>query len=232
LIIEPVKTITYFVGGAKQPETTVGQITPIVETPTLYEDVFTDVDSNNKYYTALKYLKDNGVVIGYSDGSFKPDKKINRAEFTKIIIGANTTQEALTNCAANYTKVGDYNVTLFTDVVFAMVAGNEPSWFFDYVCVAKFNGIVKGYDDGSFKPDQNIKFVEASKIIVKVMGSQTPELVPWFMSYIKELAGKNAIPTSITTFSQELTRGEMAEIAYRLRANITNLPSKTYEELQ
>jgi len=173
LIIEPVKTITYYVGGTKQPETTVGQITPIVETPTLYENVFTDVTYTNKYYTALKYLKDNGIVGGYSDGSYKPDNKINRAEFTKIIIGAVTTQEALTNCAANYTKVGDYNVTLFPDVVFVMVGGNEPSWFFDYVCVAKFNGIIKGYSDGTFKPDRNINFAEAAKIVTNAMEYQT-----------------------------------------------------------
>ncbi|MBN1494604.1 S-layer homology domain-containing protein [Candidatus Peregrinibacteria bacterium] len=233
LLVIPVKTTKYFTDET-EPEVTEGMVTAVSgaseEEPA--EDVFTDVDTTNKYYTALKFLKDEGIIEGYPDGSFKPESTINRAEFTKIIMGAVATQEALTTCAENYTVANDYNVTLFTDVVFAMVGGNEPPWYFDYVCVAKFNAVISGYPDGSFKPEQTINFAEASKIIVNAMGEQTPELTPWYMSYVKELEDKNAIPTSILSFGQYLTRGEMAEIAYRLKAEVTNLPSMTYEGLE
>jgi LPXTG-site transpeptidase (sortase) family protein len=48
---------------------------------------------------------------------------------------------------------------------------------------------------------------------------------------VEKLAELNAIPTSIASLTQKVTRGEMAEMIYRLRANVTDNPSKTYEEL-
>ena len=234
LMIEPVRTKIYMT-GVTEPEITEGSITiPGYDTEEPAEDVFNDVTSTNKYYDALKYLKDNGIVGGYEDGSFKPENTINRAEFTKIVVGSIiTSPDELTNCEAHYASQSSYMLTLFTDVEFAMVGGNIPPWYFDYVCVAKLNGIISGYDDGSFKPDDKINFAEASKIVTEAMGYQMlTDTTPWYMGYIKELANRNAIPTSITSFGQYITRGEMAEIMYRLKAEVTNLDSKTYEELK
>ena len=230
LVIEPVKTTKYFTDET-DPEVTEGIVTTLEEGIGL-EDAFTDVGANDKYYDAIKYLKDEGIIGGYADGSYKPNSTINRAEFTKIIMGSVSTSEELQNCAANYTMVTDYNVTLFTDVNFEMVGGNEPVWYFDYVCMAKLNEVIQGYEDGSFKPAQDINFVEAAKIITKAMGYQMDaETTPWYMGYVTELETRNAIPTAIAGFDHKITRGEMAEIAYRLRAEVTNLESLTYEDL-
>jgi len=231
LIIEPVKTKTYST-GVTEPVITEGVITPIVETPTLYEDVFTDVPSTDPNYTAIKYLKDNGIVGGYPDGSYKPDNTINRAEFTKIVIGAISTETERTNCEAHYTVEGNFNVTLFNDVVFAMVGGNAPEWYFDYVCLAKLNNIVGGYPDGTFLPANDINFVEGAKIIVEALNYQTTASTPWYKTYVEVLETNHAIPTSITTFAHKLTRGEMAEIMYRLKATVNTLPSNHYSDLQ
>ncbi|MBA4336873.1 hypothetical protein C0416_03845 [bacterium] len=233
LLVTPIQTKKYF-NNETDPEITVGSVTSIsgnVEED--LEDAFTDVDATNKYYTAVKYLKDEGIIGGYEDGSYKPENTINRAEFTKIIMGAVSTSEELQNCAANYTMVEDYNVSLFTDVNFEMVGGNEPVWYFDYVCMAKLNEVIQGYDDGSFKPAQDINFVEAAKIITKAMGYQMmTDTDPWYKGYVMELENHNAIPTTIAGFDHKITRGEMAEIAYRLRAEVTNLTSLTYEGLE
>jgi hypothetical protein len=48
---------------------------------------FNDIDGYS-WEKSVEYLKENGVVQGYDDGSFKPENLINRAEFTKIIVGA------------------------------------------------------------------------------------------------------------------------------------------------
>jgi len=231
LIIEPVKSTTYFTDDST-PEVVTGSIINIANEEVTQEDAFTDVNATNKYYTAIKYLKDEGIIGGYEDGSYKPNNTINRAEFTKIIMGAVSTSEELQNCAANYTMVEDYNVSLFTDVNFEMVGGNQPVWYFDYVCMAKLNEVIQGYDDGSFKPEQDINFAEAAKIITKAMDYQMgTDTTPWYMGYVKELATRNAIPAAIAGFDHKITRGEMAEIAYRLRAEVTNLTSLTYEDL-
>ncbi len=62
---------------------------PINEAPT-DTHVFTDIELGDKHYVAIKYLKENGLIQGYEDGSFKPLDEINRAEALKILAGALT----------------------------------------------------------------------------------------------------------------------------------------------
>ena len=59
-----------------------------VPAETVNTDVFTDVQLGHPEYIALKYLKEKGVITGYSDGSFKPDNLISRVEALKIILAA------------------------------------------------------------------------------------------------------------------------------------------------
>ena len=47
---------------------------------------FNDVPETDRFYKAIDFVKDNNIVSGYEDGSFKPDNPINRAELLKIII--------------------------------------------------------------------------------------------------------------------------------------------------
>jgi len=196
------------------------------------EKVFTDVGTDSPYYEALKYLKDGGIVGGYADGSFKPGNTINRAEFTKIIAGAVASKDELDNCMNHYAAKDSYMSNVFTDVTFAMVGGNDPVWFFNYVCIAKFKGFVAGYDDGSFRPTQKINFVEAAKIITKALDYEMNASTVWYETYVKKLDSKNAIPLTIKSFSQNLTRGEMAEMIWRLKAMKTDLPSASFGDLK
>ena len=237
LEIAAVQTTEYFNDGS-DPEITEGEITTVngnageEDTPVTEEDVFTDVDSSSIYYDALVYLKDQGTISGYPDGSYKPNSTINRAEFTKIIVGSISTEHELTNCFTNYSEAENSIVTLFSDVAFTKGGSDERPWYFDFVCVAKDKQIINGYPDGSFMPAQDINFVEAAKIIVEGIDYETSESDPWFKRYVMEFATRNAIPTTITSFEHKVTRGEMAEAMYRLRAGITDLPSLTYEDLQ
>ena len=176
---------------------------------------FSDVPRTHPNYEAIEYIKAKNIVNGYSDGTFRPDAMVNRAEFTKIIIEAYYSGQASgSNC--------------FPDV------GKE--WFAKYVCFAKISNFVTGYPDGSFKPAESINFVEIAKILVNIKGLlvtpyPNPGFSPWYKPYVEKLAEVNAIPASITSFSQKVTRGEMAEMVYRLNASISNKPSTTYQEI-
>lgn len=176
---------------------------------------FTDVSSSHVYSDAIDYAESLGIVQGYKDGTFRPDVPINRAEFTKVIIATEYDQETLDSC----------NTSKFTDVP-------DGAWYMPYICVAELEGIIDGYADQSFKPAQLINFAEASKILTNTLISQTNQGVPiWYETYVKSLSSKNAIPTSIDTFEHNITRGEMVEIIWRLKENITNLPSNSYDDL-
>ena len=174
---------------------------------------FSDVPSSHPNLDAIQYVKDQEIVDGYEDGTFKPDNSINRAEFTKIIMEAVFPGESR-------------GIRCFTDV------NNE--WFAKYVCRAKVEGIISGYPDGYFKPAVYISFAEAAKIIVNAFeintGIRTDDPV-WYKPYVDELGLKHAIPMSIDSFSKNITRGEMAEIIYRLKGDPGVTESQTYDSI-
>lgn len=191
---------------------------------------FTDVKDNSTYYDALVNLKARGIVSGYPDGSFRPDNLITRAEFTKIIVGAVRTTPEDGSCMKAYTTGGiDGSFSnMFTDVISA-----SQEWYLDYICYAKDKEWINGYTDGSFKPAANISFVEAAKIITLAFGlGADGSKEPWYRIYVDLLAMQNAIPTTIVRFDQQITRGEMAEMAFRLKSENTSLSSHTYADLK
>jgi hypothetical protein len=173
---------------------------------------FTDVPTVNPYYDAIQYLKSQNIISGNPDGTFGPGNTINRAALAKILVEAKYSGQATGgNC--------------FSDV--------KEEWFAPYICFAKEKGIVSGYDDGTFKPNNNVSFVEAAKMISVALGYSTGSspTIPWYQMFVDILGTKKAIPTTITGFNQQITRGEMAEIMYRLLANITNKTSHDFTYL-
>lgn len=176
---------------------------------------FRDVSSAHQNSEAIDYVESLGIVEGYPDGTYKPDAPINRAEFTKIIIASTYSQNELDTC----------NTSSFSDV-------GDGAWFTPYVCIAEQEGIIGGYPDGTFGYANNITFAEASKIITNTLIEPTTEGTDiWYKPYVKKLEDHSAIPTTIEDFSHKITRGEMAEMIWRLKENILNQDSRTYNEL-
>ncbi|OIO54688.1 hypothetical protein AUJ46_02595 [Candidatus Peregrinibacteria bacterium CG1_02_54_53] len=168
---------------------------------------FTDVRSGvTPYARAIEALKADGVIQGYDDGSFKPSLTINRAEFLKIILESRGGEFSGANC--------------FPDVY--------DAWFAPYVCTAKEEGIVEGYPDGTFRPEQTITFVEAAKILSLAYRQQVQSSGEWYEGYARALESSKAIPTSVAGLTNQVTRGEMAEMMWRLTEGITDQPTKGF----
>ncbi|MBI4231671.1 beta-propeller domain-containing protein [Candidatus Peregrinibacteria bacterium] len=161
------------------------------------DSTFSDVSDADENAIAIYYLKDAGVVQGYADGTYKPATTINRAEFLKILMEAAALQTGGANC--------------FKDV--------QDGWFAPYVCKAAELGLVKGYEDGNFRPAQDISFAEASKIVVNTLEIK-PTMTDgsiWYEGFVKALEDLDAIPKTINSFGHYVTRGEMAEIIWRIK---------------
>jgi len=174
---------------------------------------FPDVPADYLNSTAIQYLKDNGIISGYPDGTFKPASEINRAEFTKIVMGALYSDLKPADC--------------FPDV-------KKADWFSSYVCKAKETSVISGYPDGTFKPANNITFSEASKIVANALGGGAAagiDATVWYKPYVVTLQAREAIPLSVQFFDENLTRDEMAEMIYRLKAGNTAKASRTYAEI-
>ncbi len=185
---------------------------------------FGDVPSGHANAEAIDYVRSHNIVEGYADGTFGPDRFVNRAELVKIIIGAQFAPDPIDECKKNNTKPG-WTYMFFTDVPI-------DAWFSKYICLGKVNGILAGYPDGTFRPDQKVNFAEASKIMSKWLRVETSDEPIWYKPLVDKLGEKNAIPPTITAFDQSLTRGEMAEMVYRLKSNVTTKESSDYESIR
>ncbi len=177
---------------------------------------FQDVPITDKYYKAIKAIKDIGIVQGYNIDNkqiFKPNQAINRAEFLKIILLSKYKENEIP-------KEFCYDSGSFSDI--------EPKiWYKAYADFAKEKGIIKGYDDGTFGGNKNINFAEASKIIVNTLlgGITKITLISggtvikqpsdnWYNQYIEKLRKGRDINNIPPT--KNITRGEMAKIIYEV----------------
>ena len=112
-----------------------------------YHEDFSDVDEDYWCYKEIAYLAEWGIINGYEDGTFKPDNKISRAEFVKIV----ESFEALQTSTNPYSDV------------------DETYWAYKYIVSSSAKGWINGYLDGTFKPDNNISRSEAVKIANKLV---------------------------------------------------------------
>ena len=113
---------------------------------------YNDVKDGDWFCCAVSTLSKMGIIKGYEDGSFKPNDPISRAEFAAI--------------AARFDPDGDKTPASFSDVT--------SHWAKDEISIAANHGWIKGYEDGSFKPDQKITRAETMTLVNRVL-NRLPE---------------------------------------------------------
>jgi hypothetical protein len=164
---------------------------------------FADVPTGHAYFSAIIDLKQRGIISGYSDGTFRPGNTINRAEFAKIVIGAAYGMEKTEECM----KIADWVYPgVFKDVP-------ADAWYVPFLCVARMEGAIGGYDDDTFRGNNTINYAEAAKILALTFQTPTPKPVAgtvWYKPYVDGLRLSSALPDSYVSADRMVTRGEMA----------------------
>lgn len=119
---------------------------------------FTDADKiNESYAEAANVLTGMGVLKGYTDGSFKPEGAITRAEVAAVVYRIYTAD------------VTDKNVGLYTGYgKFNDLAG--ANWAKGYIGYCANAGLVRGYNDTTFGPLDNVTGYQALAMILRAMG--------------------------------------------------------------
>ena len=198
---------------------------------------FLDVDDDHMYREAIHHLFDQDIISGYSDRTFKPEVVINRAEFTKILVDALYPHHITASCVSALEKSVNYNQLAFPDIQY-------QDWYGPYVCTGQLTGLIRGYIDGTFRPQAAISFVEAAKMLAVAFNLTVVDLPNlgelnelWYRPYVQSIDDMRAIPPTIQSFSQPIRRGEVAEMIYRLhqgtgKAIKTNEPYRTYEDIK
>jgi rare lipoprotein A len=186
---------------------------------------FSDVAVGSRYYIAVKHLKENGLVIGYEDGTFKPLQEINRAEAIKVLQLAvkkdNTNPAKEIEATADATGADGF---AFDDVT-------EDAWYYPYIRRAWEDGVVKGYPDGLFHPEKTINTAESLKIVIEQENLPLPAAVTtppygdvpvdaWFAPYAQVSSEKTLIVASRGEGklypADNMNRGDFAELIYHL----------------
>ncbi|WBW49748.1 InlB B-repeat-containing protein [Peptoniphilus equinus] len=157
----------------------------------------------------IQWLVDKGWVIGRGDVGYELDKTITRAEFTKmIVVGENLEASAETK------KV---SASKFTDV-------DTTYWANGYINAAVEKGFIKGYEDGTFRPDDKIKYSEILAMLSRLHPAfkEVTTVEPWYAPYVT-FSKANGILEGVDIPNQDYTldglREETFELIYNLYHN-------------
>ncbi len=175
---------------------------------------FKDVPETASYYSAVEYLKENKIVQGYEDQTFKPAQPVMRAEALKMVLSP----------VSKKPENGFYN-TGFKDVAI-------DSWFAGYVLIGQLNGIIQGTPDGNFLPSRTVTKAEYLKMLLLAFQtdlknqknlteqvSADTKLTDWYIPYINYGITLGLIyPDEKNNIApgKALNRAECAQILYRL----------------
>ncbi len=179
----------------------VGGIMAVADATTI-----TDVDPNTNEGRAVNELVKLGIVDGYEDGTFRPDQTITRGEFTKLII----TFKGIADAASENLESG------FEDV------DGIGHWAKKYIKLAFDQGIINGYEDGTFRPDAPVRYNEAVKMLVASLGYELvaqqrnqAEGSAWYTGYMSVASERGMLRNAvINSYEDSAPRGTVAILMY------------------
>lgn len=179
------------------------------ETSTEERPALTDIEGHwAKDY--INQLYNDYVVSGYDDGRFGPDDNVTRAQIVKIAL-------------LGFDQEISSGANIFSDLL-------SSEWYYDYVLSASELGIVSGYSDNTFRPDNPVTRAEALKIILVTGGiTEFDSVVPnfsdvdtvndWFAlytTYAKDSGLVSGYTDGTFRGNQSISRAEVCKIVVEL----------------
>ncbi len=119
---------------------------------------FTD-QSSIRNYNAVRMLYDLGLISGYSDGSFGPEKAISREEIAKLTALLSTAEPEQ---ETTQTYVPFYDA--------------QTSWAAPYIAYCTEQNIIAG-DNGRFRPTDSVTLRELAKMLLVILGEDASRYV-------------------------------------------------------
>lgn len=170
--------------------------------------VFTDV-TDTEVAQAVEVLSGLGIVSGDGTGAYYPDSGLTWSQFCKLIV--------LTEGHGDSVASSAYK-TLFSDVP-------ASRWDAPYVNLAYSEGLVAGYGNGSFGPDDGVTVSQAVTIALRLLGYTDADIGPFWPEELGLLEGISSDGDHL------LTRGEAAVLLYTLLTMDTTQGRPLYEGL-
>lgn len=190
-------------------------------------DSYPDLPSDHWAYDAVTFLTSKKVVVGYPDGFYRPDQEVTRAEFATMVI------KALGLYEKDVPSLFEYKDT-------------QDHWANRNIQVASYYGLVKGYPNGEFYPNNNVTRLEALNVVMNALSPENinSEEAKHFVSIYRDYtdipdwgliaAGQAQMlglvyntPGHETTLEpmRAATRGELAKFVFGMVDAVQKIPS-------
>lgn len=167
------------------------------ENPTSDAASVDTAESDEFYQEAVGFLNYLGIMVGDDKGDMKPEETITRAEIAAIIL-----RETNVNSKSEYKGI-------FEDV-------DESHWAADDIQTAYEAGIISGYGDGTFGPDDDVTYEQAVKMIVCAIGwGPYAEMFGEYpQCYIRQANQLDIMDNAQGVVGEEVTRRTVAKLVY------------------
>lgn len=151
--------------------------------------------SDSEVALAAATLQGCGIAQGTGGGSFDPGGTLTRAQACTLVVGL----MGLSSQVSTYGRK-----TLFSDIA-------PSAWYNSYVDLAYAKGVINGYGDGTFGPNDPITYGQLATIVLRLLGYTSAEIGSvWPLDYTA-FADALGLNGSLTlTADQDLTRGQAA----------------------
>lgn len=183
----------------------------VIINPEAYKNPFPDTNTSHLEGKAAAELYRRAVIGGYPDGEFKGSRAVNRAEAAKFLL------------LAKLKSVGELtNTGKFPDVV-------EGQWYVKFIIKAANLGIINGYPDGNFRPQNTVNTAEFLKMLTLTFGLEKNldysysdvKSSDWFAQYAGAAQKYELFPSRSLKLepAKTLTRDEVAVAIYQYLKN-------------
>ena len=162
---------------------------------------FTD-EADIEATEAVNMLTALGVITGYNDGSYQPDKVVTRAEMAKMIFVVRNNKIDDSAYQNNYSKLTD-------------IANH---WAKGYIKFCESQGIIAGKGNNKFDPDSPVTGVEAAKMLLVVSGYDTDKAgltgLNWRTNTLKYAGAAGILDDVNSALESGLPRQYAAQMIY------------------
>lgn len=170
---------------------------------------FDDVTGN--YEKAISTLAGLGIVTGYEDGSFRPEKVVTRAEMAKLMVEILGYGDLVAGAKSNFTDT-------------------QGHWADQWIAIAAGRNIVIGTGDGKFAPDRTVSYDEVLTMVVRGLGytdnSNEIKSMTWPTNF-KVKAAELGVTEGVKMTTTGADRGGVAQALYNaLEATLVSVDNE------
>jgi hypothetical protein len=159
---------------------------------------FEDAEEFGDYEKAIDTLAGLGIISGYEDGTFRPEKVVTRAEMAKLMVEVLGYGDLVTGAKSNFTDT-------------------QGHWADPWIAIAAGRNIVVGTGDGKFTPDRQVTYDEVLTMIVRGLGytddSNEIKSMSWPTNF-KVKAAEIGITAGVVMNTTGADRGGVAQALY------------------